>query len=174
MDAWGRSGVIGLSLAVLAASNAMAQGRPLSTADEAHIAAVESGLLPAVIIKGRPASSSSLAERMRQDQGSGRQHRLLRPRPDRLGQGLWPGRCGQRPARDPRDDVRGRLDQQADGGPGGAADGRGRPAGPGPGRERAPEGLACAGKRLHREREGHPAPAAEPRRGPDCAWLPRL
>jgi CubicO group peptidase (beta-lactamase class C family) len=61
-----RSGAIAAGLLLFSAAGAEAKTRPLSAADKAHIAAVENGLLPAVIIKGRPSPAASLSERMRQ------------------------------------------------------------------------------------------------------------
>jgi CubicO group peptidase (beta-lactamase class C family) len=61
-----RFGIITAGILALSAIGAEAQTRPLSAADRAHIAAVENGLLPAVIVKGRPIPAASLADRMRQ------------------------------------------------------------------------------------------------------------
>jgi CubicO group peptidase (beta-lactamase class C family) len=47
-------------------SEAAAQTRLLSATDKAHVAAVENGLLPAVVIKGRTTPAMTLADRMRQ------------------------------------------------------------------------------------------------------------
>jgi len=57
----------GLSVALLAAClsiGAPATARPLTAADKAHIAEIENGLVPAVVIKGRPLPTSTLAKRM--------------------------------------------------------------------------------------------------------------
>jgi CubicO group peptidase (beta-lactamase class C family) len=58
--------VTAASVALMGATaiGAPAKAAPLSAADQAHIAAVESGLVPAVIIKGRPLPASTLAKRM--------------------------------------------------------------------------------------------------------------
>lgn len=62
-----RSGmmVAALGAVVFTGATVSAQTRPLSAADKTHIAAIENGLLPGVIIKGRPAPRMSLAEGMR-------------------------------------------------------------------------------------------------------------
>ncbi len=59
-------GVIAATLASAIAIGAAAAPRALTPVDKAHIAAVENGLLPAVIIKGRPAPAKTLATRMRE------------------------------------------------------------------------------------------------------------
>lgn len=51
-------------LAASVAIGASAAARPLSGADAAHIAAIENGLSPPVVIKGRPVPAASLASRM--------------------------------------------------------------------------------------------------------------
>jgi CubicO group peptidase (beta-lactamase class C family) len=50
---------------------AEAQTHAPSAADRAHITAIEHGLLPAVLIKGQPVASASLADRMRQTKTPG-------------------------------------------------------------------------------------------------------
>lgn len=52
------------ALMAAAAIGGSATGAPLTAADKAHIAAVENGLVPAVVIKGRPTPVSTLAKRM--------------------------------------------------------------------------------------------------------------
>ena len=65
----GMLGAIAAGLAsALAINAAAAPPRPgdLTPADRAHITAIENGLVPAVIIKGRPTPTASLAQRMRE------------------------------------------------------------------------------------------------------------
>jgi CubicO group peptidase (beta-lactamase class C family) len=63
------AGVLALGLAAPGLSDA--QARPLSAADNAHIAAIENGLLPGVVLKGQAHPAASLAERMRQTKTPG-------------------------------------------------------------------------------------------------------
>jgi CubicO group peptidase (beta-lactamase class C family) len=61
--------VLGLIAAMAAGAApivASAAQQALTPADKAHIAAIENGLLPAVIIKGRPTPAMNLAQRMRE------------------------------------------------------------------------------------------------------------
>jgi CubicO group peptidase (beta-lactamase class C family) len=51
-------------LAGYASIGSPAVAAPLTAADEAHIATIENGLVPPVVIKGRPAPAASLARRM--------------------------------------------------------------------------------------------------------------
>lgn len=53
-------------LAGCASIGATARAAPLTAADRVHIAAIENGLVPPVVIKGRPAPTSTLAKRMAQ------------------------------------------------------------------------------------------------------------
>jgi CubicO group peptidase (beta-lactamase class C family) len=55
---------IGVLLASCLSIGAPAAAAPLTAADQAHIAAIENGLVPAVVIKGRPTPTATLAKRM--------------------------------------------------------------------------------------------------------------
>lgn len=57
--------VLIVGLAASAASVAAAAARPVSPEDRARITAIENGLLPALVIKGRPLPTETLASRMR-------------------------------------------------------------------------------------------------------------
>jgi len=61
-----RARAIAAALAAVASLMAPAPAAALTAADQAHIAAIESGLLPQVIVKGRPTPAQSLAARMAQ------------------------------------------------------------------------------------------------------------
>jgi CubicO group peptidase (beta-lactamase class C family) len=58
--------VIAAVAAGLAAGGGAAAARPLTASDRAHIAAIENGLIPPIVIKGRPAPGQALATRMAQ------------------------------------------------------------------------------------------------------------
>jgi CubicO group peptidase (beta-lactamase class C family) len=57
--------LIALTFALMAAG-AGASAAPLTAADKAHIAAIENGLVPPIVVKGRPAPAQTLAARMAQ------------------------------------------------------------------------------------------------------------
>jgi CubicO group peptidase (beta-lactamase class C family) len=61
-----RMGALAVLLAGYGSIGAPAGARTLTAADVAHIAAIENGLVPPVIIKGRPAPAATLASRMAQ------------------------------------------------------------------------------------------------------------
>jgi CubicO group peptidase (beta-lactamase class C family) len=56
--------IAALVLAAWASDGTRAMAQPLPPADLAHIAAIENGLVPPVLIKGRPAPTATLARRM--------------------------------------------------------------------------------------------------------------
>ena len=60
-----------VAMAALAVSVGSATARPGSREDRAHIAAIENGLLPALVIKGRPLPTRTLALRMQETKTPG-------------------------------------------------------------------------------------------------------
>jgi len=89
----------------------------------ARIARVEQGLLPGIIISGRPLPTTTLSERMAALKTPGVSIAVIKRRRHRMGEGLW--RDGNRNVRggDAPDALPGGVDQQAGRGAGGAAAG---------------------------------------------------
>jgi CubicO group peptidase (beta-lactamase class C family) len=63
---WRNAALICALLAGCGSIGGPAVARPLTATDRAHIAAIENGLVPPVIVKGRPSPAATLASRMAQ------------------------------------------------------------------------------------------------------------
>ena len=146
----------------------------VSASPEARAARVEQGLLPGIVIAGRPLPAKPLAERMAALKTPGVSVAVINGGVIEWAKGYGVIRNGWQHARHAADPVPGGLAQQACGGAGGPPPGRAGKAGPGPGRQRAAHVLEGARERIHEDREDHAPAAAEPLGRPYGEWIPRV